>query len=1327
MKKIFVFLIFVLSIDFSVCAQYVEVPDLDFRSYLIEKYPICFNSENQLDTTCYEVMVESSMIFGSENVKQNIMDLDGIQYFKSITTLSLNNMLINSLDDIPPSLNYLSITNCKISVVDDLPNSIEELFLDNNYIKEIKSLPTALKSLNINNNRVTKLPDVLPVDLNVIYAQGNYFSSIPNLPNVETIFFEDQKKYLPVEEKSYIELPDTTFAKILSYQFPACFNNQKQLDTNCADIKNVKIYSLGNEFENVRPYSEVNPHVEYIYNIEGIQYFKSLEKLDLIGQRITLLKNIPNTVKSLSIMRNNLLEVQELPDSLEYLDISDNRLSKLPKPLPSKINSLFAIKNCFTEFPQKPVTIKENGWYFDDQWEIKTNLSPAYVAMNDSVFRERLKWNFSMAFNEKNEIDTTNLHIRNVKEIYLETNRQSDFVITNVDELRFFENLESLSLSGICAKKIPSLSKKLETLNVYDCLFESYEPLPNSIKNLVLKNNKLVNFEAWPESIESVDISYNKISSLPTGMPSGLTSLIANNNSFDVIPSVPSSFIGDWLFEPQWGYKSNTLPHYINITDTLAMYQIRNLYKYCFDNNNRMDVTCNYIENAKNLTLGNVIYDISNIWSSFKALENLKLVEIKGINSSTVVLEGYDSPITIYENVLNIDVPTLVNLEIIGTISEIRTLPSNLKKLFIRSNNLRIGQLPSSLEELIITGITDFDLDLPKKLKKIIISGRVNSIINSMPDSLESFEYYGIDRNPFNNLDFSNTKLTYLIISGPDLESEPTLPQSVKVLKLERTKIETITFIPDSVEELSLMSNTLLSNLPFYELPKGLKHFDVRQTALKCMPKLPESLEILYFESDSIKCLPNISRDLKNVPVYPICNTDNNLSFCQSLPTVSGFVYLDENKNNVFDVGERVVSEAKLTLSNGVTTFTNSFGFYQFTLQDTVKTYSLKIHDIDNYIILNPLRNVDVESLNTSKEESFGLIPLEENVVQFIAQLSTLSQYAKSDFDFSHRLLVTNTGTVTSDAYIKLKTDKDVYSVNTVSPDFFIIEEDSLTGIVTNLKPLETQVIFFDGKLNSDAVFGDSLITYSWVYDSNKHTVLKDSVVVTIRDFLNHNNKQATPMLLTKEGSNEAYIDYTINFQNEGTDTVFSVMIIDTLSDHLDLSSLEIIGKSHNCNITLKNNLVTFQIDNVLMTDSTINERDRYGFVSFRIKPVINIQDNQLIENKASIYFNFNNPIITNNTTTVINSKGGIVSVENDEEEGFFLMYPSPSESEINISIEKPAYIEVSIVDLLGQEVLTDSLYGESIRLDVSSLPKKLYVVRVKHNGLVLTSKFLKI
>ncbi|MBL0133095.1 MAG: hypothetical protein IPP79_03315 [Chitinophagaceae bacterium] len=112
---------------------------------------------------------------------------------------------------------------------------------------------------------------------------------------------------------------------------------------------------------------------------------------------------------------------------------------------------------------------------------------------------------------------------------------------------------------------------------------------------------------------------------------------------------------------------------------------------------------------------------------------------------------------------------------------------------------------------------------------------------------------------------------------------------------------------------------------------------------------------------------------------------------------------------------------------------------------------------------------------------------------------------------------------------------------------------------------------------------------------------------------------------------------YTIRFQNTGNDTAFRVVLRDQLSIRLKPESFELVGSSHPCKVKIENGKdVSWTFENINLPDSSRNEAASHGYVSFRIRPVSGLNVLDTIRNFAAIYFDYNEPVITNTEVTVI-------------------------------------------------------------------------------------------
>jgi uncharacterized repeat protein (TIGR01451 family) len=115
-------------------------------------------------------------------------------------------------------------------------------------------------------------------------------------------------------------------------------------------------------------------------------------------------------------------------------------------------------------------------------------------------------------------------------------------------------------------------------------------------------------------------------------------------------------------------------------------------------------------------------------------------------------------------------------------------------------------------------------------------------------------------------------------------------------------------------------------------------------------------------------------------------------------------------------------------------------------------------------------------------------------------------------------------------------------------------------------------------------------------------------------------------------------MEYLIRFQNTGTDTAFTVVIRDTLSTDFDIFSVQSGVSSHAYDFTINDSrAMEWTFNNILLVDSFTNEPGSHGFIKFTVNQIPDLLEQTILENTAAIYFDFNDPIITNTSQHSIN------------------------------------------------------------------------------------------
>jgi len=228
------------------------------------------------------------------------------------------------------------------------------------------------------------------------------------------------------------------------------------------------------------------------------------------------------------------------------------------------------------------------------------------------------------------------------------------------------------------------------------------------------------------------------------------------------------------------------------------------------------------------------------------------------------------------------------------------------------------------------------------------------------------------------------------------------------------------------------------------------------------------------------------------------------------------------------------------------------------------------------------------------------------------------------------------------------------------------------------------------------------------------------------------NDKQAYPRGYRNEHfiKRNTDIEYMIRFQNTGTDTAFTVVLLDTLSALLDAASVRPGASSHAYDFDLlENNVLRFRFDHILLPDSNVNEAASHGFVKFRVKQQPDNPIGSVIHNSAAIYFDFNVPVITNQTWHTV-GQNFVLAVSTDDPgapAGQLRIFPNPAvESALFELPESDPNRRFVLTDGLGKTVVSDRFAENTYRFQRANLPAGIYFFQIlADRGLLFSGKIV--
>lgn len=357
----------------------------------------------------------------------------------------------------------------------------------------------------------------------------------------------------------------------------------------------------------------------------------------------------------------------------------------------------------------------------------------------------------------------------------------------------------------------------------------------------------------------------------------------------------------------------------------------------------------------------------------------------------------------------------------------------------------------------------------------------------------------------------------------------------------------------------------------------------------------------------------------------------------------SGIVFKDDNNNGLQDNGEVPLPDVRVSIYQPrhwfPYWFTNTRTDGAFVLNtipgssDTLRPDRIPSKYLQNinppWVIVN----------GHATQQNFG--------VRFSQQVADakinggLRGRPRPGFSVPFSIQFENVGTLPLSGKISVKLTPGFKYTLAHPPPTAIIGNDSLEWHFQNLTLFKTDHIYVEGTLDVSVPLGALFTGRGYIRTDQPDTDITDNFFIfqdTVVSSFDPNEKKVEPArgLTAAEISAGRALQYTIHFQNTGTFQAERVRITDMLDTALDVRSLRVVATSHPLTgyRLLPGNLLEFTFDDIALPDSNTNEPASHGFVTFSVKRKRQYNPFFKIRNRAAIYFDFNEPIITNTVET---------------------------------------------------------------------------------------------
>ncbi|MBK8875498.1 MAG: T9SS type A sorting domain-containing protein [Bacteroidetes bacterium] len=448
--------------------------------------------------------------------------------------------------------------------------------------------------------------------------------------------------------------------------------------------------------------------------------------------------------------------------------------------------------------------------------------------------------------------------------------------------------------------------------------------------------------------------------------------------------------------------------------------------------------------------------------------------------------------------------------------------------------------------------------------------------------------------------------------------------------------------------------------------------------------------------------------------------------------SIEGKLFIDVNSNGTQDIGEFPAFNKKIVENN-----TSRFGF-----SEQNGNYNVSVLNPGTFTVAPNLFNY-YNAVPATHSASFTGIQQTDSLNDFAFQpagvfndlcvkITPLGQF-RSGFNASYMVNYSNVGTTTLNPTVIFFPDNDVSFVS-ATPVASSVTLDSIVWNFGTLAPFQSGQILITVNVNTGVPIGTLINSGVRIEplagDANLLCNQSYWEVYTIGSYDPNDIVVDEDTLLSIQFPNPPFLEYLIRFQNTGNDTAFTVKILNLIdTNKLDLSTFEFVTSSQPVDLSWlpwERNM-QFMFNNILLPDSATNEPQSHGFVRYRIQPKSNLVAGDFITNNAAIYFDFNDPILTNTATTHIVLPTSIKEIISS---GNLHLYPNPTNS--TLTIETRMLIasggKLIVTDVAGRMLLTKSLNNNSTKhqIDISSFSSGIYFVQLDGGKVIERGRFVK-
>ncbi|AXG73183.1 T9SS C-terminal target domain-containing protein [Flavobacterium arcticum] len=629
---------------------------------------------------------------------------------------------------------------------------------------------------------------------------------------------------------------------------------------------------------------------------------------------------------------------------------------------------------------------------------------------------------------------------------------------------------------------------------------------------------------------------------------------------------------------------------------------------------------------------------------------------------------------------------------------------TNLTHLKADNNNnltlLDISNMTNLLDVNVqYCGLTSLDVTGCSNLEKLECG--VNQLTSLDLSGASSLEFLTCSNNQLTSIDFSPVNLTYFYASdNPLIIVDLSAQSNLQGFSLYNcTDLTTVYIKNGSVQYFNSEEFGQCDSLDFVCVDDA--EYDAAYGSILAAAGWDDDMNI---------------EDIVITTTCPITGEEGN--------AITGTVRfdLDSNGCDTSDITQSFVKVTSIHDNNVNTIFTNSNGYYSFAAETGDYNVALDLNEMP-YFTSTAAPVINFAALDgTSIVQDLCITP--DGIHPDLEVVAATNWSMAPGFDTMFFLIYKNKGNQMLDGTISFSFDDAVLEHVSAIPAYDNLTSGLLSWDFADLEPFETRQIIVTLHLNSptdtppvniDEEFDFTVLgTISQTDDTPEDNEVTFSQITT-GSFDPNNIVCLQGASLSPDEIGE-YLHYTINFENIGTGAAQFVVVTDEIdATKYDVNSLQVLNSSHAVNASLENNTITFRFDDIDLAP------DAQGNVTFKIKSLNTIAVGESVMNDASIVFDFNEAIETNDAITTFEATAAAQNFTN----ATVSLYPNPATDVVTITANS-AIKAIAVYDIQGRLLSNVEMNSSTTSFSLSANPSGVYFAKITTANGTTTEKIIK-